>query len=82
MRYFRTEVFLRSFQSLPDDRKNRVAKAMEKLESLFIQGSRPIGLGLKQLRHGVWEIRAGLSDRILFRREGDTLQFLYFPKKF
>lgn len=76
MRYFRTQAFQRTFQSLPESRRERVIEAMEKLDRLFTKGEKPLGLGLKPLRHGILEIRAGLLDRILFRREGDLIQFL------
>lgn len=76
MRYFRTQAFLKSFRSLPVDRQGRISDALKKLDLLFLKQEKPVGLGLKQLRHGIWEIRSGLSDRILFRRQSDTIEFL------
>jgi hypothetical protein len=76
MRYFRTQAFERGFRALPRNRQERVMQAMERLNRLFVHGERPEGLGLKQLRHGIWEVRAGLADRLLFQREEDEIQFL------
>lgn len=49
---------------------------MRQLETLFEAGTLPPGLGLKQVRPGLWECRAGLSERILFRKAGDVVEFL------
>lgn len=76
MRYYRSRAFLESFQTLPRERQSKVKTSMEKLDSLLLGNERPFGLGLKHLKHGIWEIRAGLSDRILFRRANDILEFL------
>jgi len=35
-----------------------------------------LGLGLKSMKPGIWEIRAGLDDRILFRWTGDIVELL------
>lgn len=77
MRYFRTAAFKRAYQSLTSERQERVARAILQLETLFAVRERPFGLGLKALKRGVWEIRAGLEDRILFRWKGDLVEFLF-----
>ena len=76
MRYYRTAAFKRAYESLDGSRRNRVDKALLQLEVLYTESQRPFGLGLKALKPGVWEIRAGLSDRILFRRTGDVVELL------
>lgn len=76
MRYFRTEFFKRTYQSLDPTRKKRVDRALRQLEVFYSESQRPFGLGLKALRSGVWEIRSGLADRIIFRRSGDSVEFI------
>ena len=76
MRYFRTELFKRAYQSLDATRKKRVDRALLQLEAFYSESQRPFGLGLKVLRSGVWEIRAGLADRIVFRQQGDIVELL------
>ncbi len=34
------------------------------------------GIGLKRLRGNFWEVRKGLKTRILFRWEGDLVEFI------
>ncbi len=76
MQYFHTEAFRRTYQSLDSSRKKRVDKALIHLEELYSQGQRPFGIGLKWLKPNIWEIRAGLDDRILFRWTGDSIELL------
>lgn len=76
MRYFRTAAFKRAHDSLDPPRRARVARALLHLEALYAHGQRPFGLGLKTLKPGIWEIRAGLDDRIVFRWTGDLVELL------
>ena len=76
MRYFHTAAFKRSYQALDPTRQHRVDRALQQLEVLYEARQRPFGIGLKSLKPGIWEIRAGLGDRILFRRRGDIVELL------
>ena len=76
MQYFRSAAFQRTYQALDAERKLRVAKALRQLEMLYAESQRPFGLGLKALKPGIWEIRAGVDERILFRRRGDVVELL------
>lgn len=76
MRYFRTAAFQRAYQALEPPRQHRVEKALRQLALLYAEHQRPFGLGLKSLKPGIWEIRAGLGDRVLFRRQGDVVELL------
>ena len=76
MRYSRTAAFKRAYRSLDPSRRSRVDKALRQLEVLYAESQRPFGLGLKGLKPGIWEVRAGLADRILFRRAGDVVELL------
>ena len=35
------------------------------------------GLGLKRLRGNFWEVRKGIKTRVLFRWEGDLVEFIF-----
>ena len=52
-------------------------RALQQLAVLYSQGERPFGIGLKSLKPGIWEARAGLADGILFRWRGDLVEFLF-----
>jgi hypothetical protein len=76
MRYRASSRFDRSVRRLDPVRKARVTDAIDRLVAGFETGQLPIGLGLTQLKPGLWEVRAGLSSRILFHRSGDAIVFL------
>lgn len=76
MRYFRSAAFNRLYRKLPAERRQAADKALANLDLVFQRGSPIPGLGLKELRRGVWEIRAGLLDRIVFSRSKDVIELL------
>ncbi len=76
MRYHATRRFDRSVERLDPERKARVTITIDRLVAAFETGQLQQGLGLTQLRQGLWELRASLSDRILFLRTGDLVEFL------
>ena len=76
MRYRLTPAYEKCFDALSEERKGRIRKALKALTVLFETGEMPAGLGLKSLVHGIWEVRAGLYDRVLFRRTADLVEFL------
>ena len=77
MRYFRTVAFKRAYEGLDSPRRKRVDRALHQLAVLYEQSQRPFGIGLKSLKPNIWEVRAGLNDRILFRWTGDAVEFLF-----
>ena len=77
MRYRATPQFDRSIERLDAARKARAKGAIDRLVAGFETRQLPIGLGIKQVRPRLWEIRLGLSDRILFHRTGDAVEFLF-----
>lgn len=72
--------FLRSFDESLDalDSKDRkkVQSSAARLLDYFDGGPKPLGLGLRKLQGGFWEVRAGLDRRILFLLEGDLAAFI------
>lgn len=77
MRYFRSAAFKRAYEKLDSSRRKRVDRVLRQLAVLYAQSERPFGIGLKSLKPNVWEVRAGLGDRVLFRWTGDTVEFLF-----
>ena len=76
MRYRFTPSYEKCFRALSADRASRVRKTLQNLAGLFETGEMPAGLGLKPLVHGIWEVRAGLADRVLFLKSGDLVEFI------
>lgn len=77
MQYFYAAAFEKSLKGLQESRKQRVKKAVQFAVAFFETGSLPAGLGLKPLRYDIWEIRAGLEDRIIFRKTKEhIIEFL------
>ncbi len=76
MLYLTSEAFDQSLRELTETKKKQVKKALRLTMAFFETGDLPHGLRMKPLSHGIWEIRAGLSERILFRKNEDTIQYL------
>jgi len=76
MRYFLSPDFEEGLNRFAASRKDKIKKAIRLAVAFFETGDLPHGLGLKSLGHDLWEIRAGLSDRIIFRRNNDAIEFL------
>ena len=66
----------RSFRKLPAPLQERAIHAVDALLDYFQTGQRPHGLGLKRLQRSFWEIRVGLSARILFELGQDCVNFV------
>jgi mRNA-degrading endonuclease RelE of RelBE toxin-antitoxin system len=75
MKYYSTPSFIRRFKKLDSNRKKIVNDAIRKVLDLYNIGLNPKGLGLKQLRTNLWEIRSSLQERILFSFDNDTIRF-------
>lgn len=76
MRYCRSASFRRQYRKLPAQRQEAVDKALQNLDETLHTGHPIGGLGLKELRYDLWEIRARLLDRIVFCRHKDFIEFL------
>ena len=76
MKYSFKQSYVHSLKKLDKKRAEKVHSAFEQLVHLFETGEKTSGLGLKKLRFGFWEARAGLMDRIIFRRKADTIEFI------
>lgn len=74
MRIETTAPFRRAFAGLPKTDFDLVSKALAKLPDTF--GRPHVHAGLRKLRGGFYELRAGLNLRVLFRREGDLLSLV------
>jgi hypothetical protein len=77
MRFEFKPSFDRSVKCLHGREKEEIKQAA--LQAIDILSSDRLlhkGLGLKRLRGDFWEIRKGIKARILFRWEGDLVEFV------
>lgn len=69
--------FDRSIKQLPIKEKEDIERvAVQFIDILSRDRHVHEGLGLKRLRGNFWEVRKGLKSRILFRWEGDLVEFV------
>lgn len=77
MRFEFKPSFDRSVKSLHGREKEEVkAVAIQTIDILSQDRLIHKGIGLKRLKGDFWEIRKGLKARILFRWEGDLVEFV------
>ena len=72
----RTRRFDRSLRTLTDAEYERVINALEVLTTAFGDVHSHAGLGIRKLRRRLFECRAGLDLRILFKLEGGTRELI------
>lgn len=58
---------------LAPDEQAAVLAVLRRLPATFGRPHAHAGLGLRQLRRGVYEARVGMQIRVLFERDGDLL---------
>ena len=69
--------FDRSVKVFQDSEKNEIkALAIQLVEMLSRDREIHKGIGLKRLRGNFWEARKGLKTRILFRWDGELVEFV------
>ena len=69
--------FLREFDKLTGTEQQEVLRAMEALIAhLNSRQPLPKGLGIKKLTRRHWEVRAGLSLRVVYDIEGGLLRLI------
>lgn len=75
MRFEPLPSYERSLKKLDPAIKDKVKEAVNKYVDFFEGGHKPKGLGLKRLSKHIWEIRVDLKMRVMFRLEGDLVQW-------
>jgi len=77
MRFEFKPSFDRSVKSFHNPEREEIKRVATQLIDM-LSHDREIhkGLGLKRLRGNFWEVRKGLKARILFRWEGDLVEFV------
>ena len=69
--------FDRSVKTFPEADKNEMKSlAIQLVEMLSRDREIHKGIGLKRLRGNFWEARKGLKTRILFRWDGELVEFV------
>ena len=77
MRFEFKPSFDRSVKSFPRKEKEEIKRiAIQAIDILSHDKMIHKGIGLKRLKDNFWEIRKGLKARILFRWEGDLVEFI------
>ena len=77
MRLERTKAFLRSLKGKSDKELQAAAVAMSRAGAIFGKPHLHSGTDIRRLTKTLFECRAGLELRLLFRREGDALVFVF-----
>ena len=69
--------FERSIKSFSEKEKEEIKKvAIQLIDILSRDRNIHKGVGLTRLRKNFWEVRKGIKARILFRWEGDLVEFV------
>jgi mRNA-degrading endonuclease RelE of RelBE toxin-antitoxin system len=77
VRYEFKPSFDRSIKALhPKQKADTRAACFAFLDLIETQAHLPVGIGLKRLQDGFWEIRHGIHYRILFRWRQDLIEFI------
>ncbi len=77
MRFDFKPSFDRSIKQFPDKTKEEIKDvALQLIDILSHDRYIHKGIGLKRLRADFWEVRKGIKARILFRWEGDLVEFV------
>jgi hypothetical protein len=61
-------------KNLPPDPHDTAVLALRGLPVAFGRPHMHVGLGIRQLRHGIYEFRVGLSLRAIFVRFGNVIE--------
>ena len=77
MRFEFKPSFERSIKALSPNEKSEIkGSASQLIDTLAKDRQIHQGLGLKRLRGDFWEARKGIKARILFRWQGDLVEFV------
>lgn len=76
MRFEFKPSFERSLKSSPSEKSEIKEAAVQLIDVLSRDRQIHQGLGLKRLRGDFWELRKGIKSRILFRWQGDFVEFV------
>ncbi|PIR65897.1 MAG: hypothetical protein COW11_04060 [Candidatus Omnitrophica bacterium CG12_big_fil_rev_8_21_14_0_65_43_15] len=77
MRFEFKPSFDRSVKALHGEEKEEIKKiAIQAIDILSQDRLMHKGIGLKRLKGSFWEIRKGLKARVLFKWEGDLIEFI------
>lgn len=70
-----TKKFKASLRGLPDEELRTIGAALNTAAATFGHPHLHQGRGIRRLQKGTYEVRAGLSRRLIFARQGDVLEF-------
>lgn len=70
-----TKKFKASLRGLSDEELRKVGAALNTAAATFGHPHLHHGRGIRQLQSGTYEVRAGLSCRLVFVRQSEVLEF-------
>jgi hypothetical protein len=77
MRFEFKPSFERSIKALPvKDKAAVVQTAIQAIDILSKKQDYAVGIGFKRLHKNFWEVRYGIKIRIVFRWDGDFVEFI------
>ena len=69
--------FDRSVKTFSNDEKTEIKSLAIQLMDVLSRDTKLYkGIGLKRLKRNFWEVRKGLKTRILFRWDGELIEFI------
>jgi hypothetical protein len=74
MRIVMIDAFLVALASLPAEQRIAALLAVAEIREAFRNPHAQSGLGLRKIGRNLWEIRAGLHSRIIFRLNHDLAE--------
>ena len=75
MKIYLTKKFKASLRGLTDEELRTVGAALNAAAATFGHPHLQQGRGIRRLQRGTYEVRAGLSRRLIFARQGEALEF-------
>lgn len=78
MRYVYQPSFLETTRQLSHAHAATLLKAVEKFQHAMESRQWPHGLGITHLREDYFEFRVDIHSRVIYRRQGDTVQYLLY----
>jgi hypothetical protein len=78
MRYAYQPSFLDTTRHLSRAQASKLLNALEKFQQALEGRQWPQGLGMTHLRDNYFEFRVDLHMRVIYRRSGDLIQYIFY----
>lgn len=78
MRYVYQPSFLATIRPLSQAQASKLLKAVDKLQHAMESHQWPSGLGMTHLREDYFEFRVDSHNRVIYRRSGGLIQYVFY----